>query len=41
MIDEFAAIAREEGVQHTREGAPDIEEKILLWRELHAGEKEP
>lgn len=41
MIDEFAAIARVEGVQHTREGAPDIEEKIQLWRELHAGEKEP
>ena len=41
MIDEFAAIARAEGVQHTREGAPDIEEKILLWRELQAGERKP
>ena len=39
MIDEFAAIARMEGMQHTREGGPNIEEKILFWRQLHGGSK--
>ena len=36
LLDEFEAITRLEGVNYTREGGPDVKEKIDYWRGMAA-----